>query len=215
MKSILLLAAGLLLAGTVSAQRLYGPLSDYSSTDFYESKFGFEASVNVSNAVGASSSSNFNAGSLTGFTAGATYELPVIYPFSLQSALLYSQKGYSAETASGNFTQRTEYIDIPVLAKFKIVNLVNLYLGPQLSFLASTSNTFSAGFNDANKQYYQSSNVNRTNFDGVIGVGIDVSRNFDIHARYNVDLNQTSANGNQFVPGYSNQVVQLGLGFKF
>ena len=215
MKNIVLLAAALLLGTVVKAQRIYGPLSDYSATNFYESKFGFEASVNVSNAVGASSSSNFNAGSLTGFTAGVTYELPVIYPFSLQSEVLYSQKGFAAQTSNGNFTQRTQYIDVPVLAKFKVAGLVNLYAGPQVSFLTASSNSFSAGFNEANKQYYNSSNINSTNFDAVLGVGFDVSHNFDIHAKYTIDLNQTSANGNQFVPGYNNQVLQLGLGFKF
>jgi len=215
MKSIILLAAGLLLAGAVKAQNVYGPLSDYSSNHFYDSKLGFEASVNVSNAVGTSSNSNFNAGALTGFTAGVSYELPVVFPFSIQSELLYSQKGFSAQTSNGNFTQRTQYIDVPVLAKFKVAGFVNLYAGPQVSFLAASSNSFSAGFNEGNKQFYASSNINKTNFDGVLGIGFDVSSKFDVHAKYTIDLNQTSANGNLYVPGYNNQVLQLGLGFKF
>ncbi len=215
MKNILLLALGLLFAGTVSAQRnIYGPLSDYNSTNFYEPKVGFEASVNVSNSIG-NSSSNFNTGSLTGLTAGLTFELPVVYPFSLQAEALYSQKGYSAETPNGNFTQRTQYIDVPLLAKFKVAGLVNFYLGPQVSFLAATSNSFSAGFNESNKQFYASTNVDKTNLDAVVGFGFDVSRTIDIHAKYTIDLNQSNANGNLYVPGYSNQVLQLGLGFKF
>jgi hypothetical protein len=215
MKNILLLALGLLLAGSVSAQSyLYGPLSDYNNTNFYQPKVGFEASVNVSNTLGASSS-NFNTGSLTGFTGGVTFELPVVYPFSLQSEVLYSQKGYSAQTPNGNYTQRTQFIEVPLLAKFKIGGLVNFYVGPQLSFLAASSNSFSTGFAEASKQYYASANINKTNFDGVIGIGFDVTRNIDLHAKYTMDLNQTSSNGNIYVPGYSNQTLQLGLGFKF
>jgi hypothetical protein len=213
MKNLLLLALCLMFAGTVSAQHIYGPLSDYNTTNFYDTKLGFEASVNVSNAIG-SSASNFNTGSLTGFTGGLTFELPVAYPFSLQSELLYSQKGFSAQTPSGNFTQRTEFIDLPVLAKFKIAGLVNFYVGPQISFLAASSNSFAAGFNENNKHYY-TSNISNTTFDGVIGIGFDVSRNIDVHAKYTIDVNQTNSNGNTYVPGYSNQVLQLGLGFKF
>lgn len=213
MKNLLLLALGVMFAGTVSAQHIYGPLSDYNTSNFYDTKMGFEASVNVSNAIG-TSTSNFNTGSLTGFTGGLTLELPVVYPFSLQSEVLFSQKGFSAQTPSGNFTQRTEFIDVPVLAKFKIAGLVNFYVGPQISFLAASSNSFAAGFNENNKHYY-TTNVSNTTFDGVIGIGFDVSRNIDVHAKYTLDVNQTNSNGNAFVPGYSNQVLQLGLGFKF
>jgi len=214
MKNILLLAMGLLLAGSVSAQRnLYGPLSDYNTTNFYDTKIGFEASVNVSNTLGGSS--NFNTGAMKGFTGGFTFELPVVYPFSIQSEVLYSQKGFSAETPNGNFSQRTQYIDVPVLAKFKVAGLVNLYMGPQLSFLAASANNFANGFNEGSKQFYNSANINKTNWDGVIGVGFDVSQNIDLHARYTVDLRQTNSNGNTFVPGYTNQALQLGLGFKF
>jgi opacity protein-like surface antigen len=219
MKKILFLAITLLIAGSVSAQRRYyhsqrntNSSDDY--TDFYQPKIGFEFGTNISNSV-SSSNSNYSTGSLVGLNAGITFDLPLIYPLSFAPEVIYSQKGYTAETSDGNFTQRTHFIDVPLLAKFRIGPAFNFYIGPQLSYLISTTNTYDNGFTVTSEHYYENNYGHKSFLDGVLGVSFDINRNVDLHARYTIDLSQTDSYGDTYTPDYRNQVWQIGLGFKF
>lgn len=214
MKKILFLVIGLLTAGSVSAQKYFNSAPG-NYDDFYQPKIGFEAGVNISNIV-SNKASNFSTGTLTGFNAGITFELPLAAAvrLSLAPEVLYSQKGYTAVTVNGNFTQRTQFVDVPLLAKFKITPIFNFYLGPQASILMSTKNTYDNGFVVTSQKYYDN-NSNNLYLGGVVGVSFDLTQSVDLHARYTIDLQQNNSNGNIYVPNYSNQVWQMGLGFKF
>ncbi len=218
MKKILFLAIGLLVAGSVSAQRRFyhSPRNTMSNdySNFYQPTIGFEIGANISNSV-SNSSSNYTTGSLAGLNAGITFNLPIIYPLSFAPEVLYSEKGYTAATQDGNYTQRTNFIDVPLLAKFKLGPVANFYIGPQLSYLISTTNTYDNGFTVTSEQYYANNNGHKSFLDGVVGVSFDFNRSVDLHARYTIDLQQTDNYGSTYVPNYSNQVWQIGLGFKF
>jgi opacity protein-like surface antigen len=214
MKKILFLAIGLLIAGSVSAQKYFNSApGNYDS--FFQPKIGFEVGANISN-IASNTASNFCTGTLTGFNAGITFELPLASAIRLSLApeVLYSQKGYTAVTVNGNFTQRTQFIDVPLLAKFKIAPIFSFYVGPQASFLMLTKNTYDNGFIVTNQKYYDNSS-NNLYLDGVVGVSFDLTQSVDLHARYTMDLQQNNSNGNIYVPNYSSQVWQIGLGFKF
>ncbi|PLW88455.1 MAG: hypothetical protein C0154_16540 [Mucilaginibacter sp.] len=127
---------------------------------------------------------------------------------------MFSQKGYKAETVDGTFKQRTNYIDIPLLAKFRVVPGFNFLIGPQLTFQTSTRNIYEDGFNRIVETEYDN-NGDKSIIAGVIGVGIDLTRNVELRARYNIDLDRNRTNGASLLPDYRNQVFQLGLGFKF
>ncbi|MCC8425664.1 porin family protein [Mucilaginibacter sp. UR6-11] len=219
MKKILFFAICLLVAGSVSAQRRYyhSPRGDggsrSSGDDFYSPKIGLEIGANVSNQI-STSSSNYSTGSLGGLNAGLTFDLPIIYPLSFAPEVLYSQKGYEATTANGIFTQRTHFIDVPLLAKFKVGPAFNFYIGPQLSYLLSTTNTYDDGFLVSSEHYYEDNNGHKSFLDGVLGVSFDLNRSVDLHARYTLDLQQTDSQGSTYVPNYRNQVWQFGIGFK-
>jgi hypothetical protein len=221
MKKILFLAIGLLtLAGSVSAQGYYGPRRAVRrpaprsrADDFYRIKVGITGGVNVANLVN-TYNSNFNTGSVTGFNAGLTLDIPLIYPLLFAPEVLYSQKGYTAVTADGNFTQHANYIDVPLLAKIRLAPGFNFVIGPQFSIPTSVTNTYDDGFATIAREHYSTAG-DKTLFDGVIGVGIDLNRFVELRARYTIDLNQTDSNGNTYVPDYRNQVWQFGLGIKF
>jgi len=222
MKKILcLMTICLLAAGTVSAQQYYyGPRRHVRRVverrpvdDFYKIKLGAVVGLNLANTVDAYNS-DYSTGTIAGLNAGLSLELPVIYPFSIEPELLYSGKGFSADDPDGHFTSRSNFIDVPILAKFKISPNFNFLIGPQISFLTSTTNTFDDGFSLVSQDHYNY-NGNTTFLDGVIGVSFDLNRNVELRARYTIDFNETDPYGYTTVPNYRNQVFQLGLGFKF
>ena len=220
MKKLLFFAICLLVAGSVSAQGYYSghrravrrsaPRS--SANDFYRTKIGIAGGFNFADAVD-SYNQNYSTAGITAFHVGLTLDIPVAYPLSFAPEVLYSQKGYAATTNDGNFTQRSNFIDVPLLAKFRLSPFFNFVVGPQISFPISTTNTYDNGFNLVDQEHYSTTH-DRTVLDGVIGVGFDINPNVEIRARYTIDFQETDDNA-AFIPGYRNEVFQLGIGFKF
>ncbi len=220
MKKILSLAICLLIAGSISAQGYYyghrravrRPAPRSQSNDFYRVRVGVAGGLNIADAVD-SYNSDYSTGSIAAFHVGLTLDVPIAYPLSFAPEVLYSQKGYSAQTTDGNFTQRSNFIDVPLLAKFRLSPFVNFVIGPQVSFPISTTNTYDNGFDVTARDHY-STTSDRTVVDGVIGIGFDINPNVELRARYTIDFQQTDDNA-YYVPGYRNEVFQIGLGFKF
>jgi len=218
MKKLFFFAVCLLVAGSVSAQRYYGPRrvrrppprSEYDN--FYKVRVGVTGGLDIANTISAYNA-NYSTAAIAGFNAGLTLDIPLIYPLSFAPEVLYSQKGYAAVTADGNFTQHSNYIDVPLLAKFKLSPTFNFLIGPQLAFPVSTTNTYDNGFNVTAEQYY-STYGNGVILDGVVGVSFDLSRDVELRARYALDLQQNRQNAS-YGGDYRNQVWQIGLGFKF
>ncbi|MCC8424337.1 porin family protein [Mucilaginibacter sp. UR6-11] len=208
MRKIILLAVILLGSRVLKAQTYFnGDRAGYNN--FYETKFGFEADATISNTT---DGTNFTTGNLAGFSLGFNVALPAIEPMSIMPALLYAQKGYTANTPSGTFSQRSQSVDIPVMAKFNTGGRLKFFIGPQVSFILSTSNKFSNSFPVAMRKNYQYSGTN-IRYQGVAGAGLDLTRSISIHALYTFDLQRTNKSASNFVPSYRQQALLLGLGF--
>jgi len=227
MKKIILLTAIVVMAlGAEAQRRVYrqpirrAPAPRYaqqreSNYNSFRPSIGFKIGANISNSV-SSRDYGYNTGSLFGLNLGLFADLPIIQPISFAPEVLYSQKGYVVGTSYGRFTQRSHFIDVPLLAKFKVAPNFNILVGPQLSWLMSTTNTYDDGFAITQRSTYDSdNNGHKTYLDGVIGVSFDLNRNVDLHGRYAINLQGTDRYGNTYTPDYRNQVWQIGLGFKF
>ncbi|WP_462267284.1 porin family protein [Mucilaginibacter sp.] len=225
MKKLFFMAMVLLMAGAADAQyyRRPGPpryrrptviyREQRRSDNFYKPRVGLTGNVNISDIV-SRDYDNFNTRSKVGFNAGLIFDIPVAYPFSIAPEVLYSQKGYRADTRYGSFAQRSNFIDVPVLAKFKLAPAFNLLLGPQFSFLLSTRNTYYNGFTPTYEEKYNY-NGDKSFIGGVIGASVDLNTNVELRARYTIDFSENNPNGYSDEPTYRNSVWQFGLGFKF
>ena len=219
MKRVLFFAICLLVAGDVCAQyrrvpvRRAKPAAFHNRhNDFYEVKAGIKGGFNIANTIDAYDP-DYSTSSLTGANAGFTLEVPIVYPLSFAPEILWSQKGFSASTYDGDFRQRNNFIDVPLLAKVQLAPRFNLVAGPQLSFLVSSKNIYRDGFTTLVEDRYDYAG-NKTLLGGVVGVSIDIGRNVDLHARYTVDIQDSRADFDSYIPDYRNQVWQIGLGFK-
>jgi len=216
MKKLLFMAICLFAAGSVSAQQYYyGPRHPHhqqqkrSSDDFYKVKVGITGGLNLANTVDAYNS-YYSTGTIAGFNAGLYFDVPLAYPVSFEPEVLYSQKGFSGQLSDGgNFTSRSGYIDVPLLAKFHVVPGFNFLIGPQVSFLTNTTNTYNDV--DATTQDHINYNGSNTFLDGVVGVSFDINPVVELRARYTIDL---TSNDSYYYGDYRNQVFQIGIGFR-
>ena len=225
MKRFVILAIALIAAGTVSAQRRYPAPRQYPNQrqhqnqrqrdDFYQVKFGIVGGLNVSSLVNVNNS-NYNTDTKLGLNIGGSLDIPIIKPLTFEGEVLYSQKGYKANTIDGDFTQKSSFIDVPLLAKLQVAPGFNFVVGPQISFLLNTQNVYRSGFTTVKEDVYNrdADGYNKSLIGGVVGIGLDLSPNVELRGRYTLDL-QNNGDRGTYAPQYRNQVWQVGLGFKF
>jgi hypothetical protein len=130
---------------------------------------------------------------------------------------LYSTKGYKLTSGFGEFTQTTHFIDLPILASFRLGGGLNLVAGPQVSFLLSTDNKFENGFATAQQTIVEdeSDRFKKSLVGGVVGFRYDFNNQFGINGRYALDFQKNNENGSTTTPEFKNQVFSVGLGVKF
>ncbi|MBS7566156.1 PorT family protein [Mucilaginibacter sp. Bleaf8] len=212
MKKLFLLAIALSAAVAANAQRRwYRP--QQRSDDFSNVRVGVTGNLNIANTI-SSDNSDFSTRTKAGFAGGLFVDIPVAYPLSIDAELLYSQKGYRASTINGDFAQRANFIDVPLLLKFRLTPGFNVLAGPQFSFLTSTRNTYYDGFNTIYEERYKYDG-DKNFITGVLGLSVDLNRNVELRGRYAIDLHENNPDGSGGVPEFRNQVWQFGLGFKF
>lgn len=112
-----------------------------------------------------------------GTHAGIYAELILPFPVSVQPEFSYSRQGFKFESGQAKAEARLNYFELPVLFKYRIIPMVHVFIGPQVSFLSNTSYDYSGTYRNYELE------ENQTTFSGLAGAGITLGR-FDINARY-------------------------------
>lgn len=108
-----------------------------------ELRLGAKVGVNFSSISG--DENEFLSG-LTSFHIGGLVEIPISEKFSIQPELLYSMQGATEEYSvipNGGFGVKYEndlkldYINIPIMAKYYVINGLSIEAGPQFGILVS------------------------------------------------------------------------------
>lgn len=204
MKKFFICAIGLLVAGVANAQT--GGV-----------KFGVKGGANFSNVISNDKSEDFNTDFKTGLHAGIFADIPLGSRLAFAPELVYSQKGYKttgSRLIGGpyEYTVTTNFVELPLLLNINASSL-NIHVGPQVSFLTSTTESFKQG----ESQYgttvkNDNNNLKKNLIGGVVGVGFNISSKTSLYGRYAIDLQQNNENGTSQTPRYKNQVFQVGLG---
>jgi hypothetical protein len=200
MKKIIFAVAVLLSTGTLSAQ------------EFVE--FGAKGGLNFANLSG---DNDEGLDGVTSFHLGLVAEFPFTDRFSVQPEVLYSGQG--ASVSEVDVTWKLDYISVPVMLKYYVVDGFSLEAGPQISF-----NVVSEAEADGNTM--EIDNVNSTDFGAGVGVGYELPMGLFFQGRYVFgfsdiwDNDGSDSNGglasNVFaVEGLKNNVFQISVGYKF
>ncbi|WP_442589511.1 porin family protein [Pedobacter sp. AW31-3R] len=202
MKKIFILAIGLFIATAANAQDGI--------------KFGVKGGLNIANIIKDDGNNDFDTESKLGFNAGLTVEIPLIAGLAFTPEVLYAQKGYKQTSSFGEFTRTTSFIDVPILASFRLGSSFNIVAGPQVSFLLSTKNKFENDFGSVEQTIDEESDrFKKSLVGGVVGFRYDINPKFDIHGRYALDFQKNNEDGSTNTPEFRNQVFSVGVGVKF
>ncbi|WKN46205.1 porin family protein [Tunicatimonas pelagia] len=130
-----------------------------------------------------------------GFHIGVFTQLPVSEFFAIQPEIMYSTKGASATynddliDLEGEYSFNLNYVDVPILATFRLGESAEIHIGPYVSYLTN-ANISSEGSID------ESANLDRDNFSTIdYGLSAGFQLNFNaisVGTRYNYGLNQVA-----------------------
>lgn len=143
-----------------------------------------------------------NEEAVTGIHAGIFFSTPISTKFALQPEILYSKQGVKTP----DYTYHYHYLNVPLIFKGTITEGLHLQFGPQFGILLAADRREGRNSLDITE------NMNR--YDGALalGLGYDIG-SWQLSTRYNLgisDIRDEREKGND----YTNQVVQLSLGYK-
>ncbi len=166
-----------------------------------------------------------NTSNHTGFFGGGYATIPLGNIVSLEPAMYYTQRGYEMKGALGiknveflgvNAKAKLDahYIDVPLLLKASI-NGLQLFAGPQVSYLAQADLRTTAGvlgINLLNRKMDATEQFNRWDAGVTGGVGYQFANGFNVMAAYDHGLSRMDAN--KSVNSY-NRSFKVGVGYSF
>jgi len=207
MKLFKFLTAGALMFGAVSVTTAQ---EDASNSSSMSPSFGVKGGVNFATVSG----DDFDSpDSRTSFHVGVFGEFPIAEIFSIQVEALYSGQGFESDIDGGVFggngkvEYQLDYINVPVLAKFYIVEGLSLEAGPQFSFKVNEEIDTDAN-NDPGD--FDLNEAESFEFGVSGGLSFQTSMGLFATARYNQGITDIIKDRD-----VKNSVFQLGIGFKF
>ncbi|WP_283635580.1 porin family protein [Aquaticitalea lipolytica] len=127
---------------------------------------------------------------------------------SLQIELLYSQQGYELKDGGGTYTQKLNYINLPLMLKAYPSDNFFLEAGPQVGYAITHKEEFDSSFSlfDTSQEFNPNSFDWGVNFGG--GFKTDTGVSFGV--RYHLGLGDIYDEGKP-----KNRVWQFSIGFDF
>ncbi|WPR70824.1 porin family protein [Flavobacterium sp. NG2] len=141
-----------------------------------------------------------------GFHIGLYGESFVSDNFAIQPEIMFSQQGYVINNGNEKFTQKLNYINIPLMFKAYPADNFFLEVGPQVGLAVTHKEEYSNGFLSSNNEYDPKKFDWGMNF----GTGIKSNSGLSIGVRYHLGLGDLYEQSKAF-----NRVWQFSLGIDF
>lgn len=162
----------------------------------------------------------------TGFHAGGFMQVPLTEYLVLEPGLSYSSKGYTLKGAldlkvldmlgiAARAELQSHYVDMPIVLKATMENGIQLYAGPQLSYLVQADLRARAGVlgvNLLNQKWNVTDQFNRLDAAVTAGIGYQFESGMNINAGYDFGLSRIDAGKSV---NARNQVIKVSLGYRF
>jgi len=177
-------------------------------------QFGVIGGLNISNLYTTDAISNV----IAGFNAGAFVRASITNTIALEPELYVSTKGasitYNSIIINGTANFNLTYLEMPLICIINITRLVNVQVGPYVSYLLDGKVKNVANINLFNfEQNINANDYNRVDAGVVVGAGLDVGA-VTMGLRYNLGLTKVGKTKSLFgtsytIPDASNAVLNF------
>jgi len=172
-----------------------------------QSGFGIRGGANFFNFGGSDVSEN-DYTNRVGFHAGIYATILPEGPVSVEPGVFYSVKG--SQNDDGLDSRAVlDYVDVPVLVRFRIGEGFNLFAGPQISFL--TNSKFEGEFGGSTLSF-DTDEIKSTDAGLVFGLGYNLPQGFNVQGSYDYGLTPIFKDSDSDV---FNRGFKVSLGYTF
>lgn len=169
--------------------------------------FGIRGGVNFFN-FGGGDIADDDYSQRTGFHAGLYNSFYLGSAVAIEPGVYFAVKGTKNDDFA-NSRAVLNYIDIPVLLRLHLTEGLNVFGGPQASFL--TSSKFEGDLFGSTVSF-DTDSVQETDFGMVIGLGYNLPKGLNVQGSYNYGLSPVFKNSNNDV---FNRGFMVSLGYTF
>ena len=191
-KILMLVACAAMVCGAAQAQGI---------------KFGAKAGLNV-----ASMTNDSDAKFRPAFYVGGLAEYGFSDKFAVQADLVYSLQGTTGKVGGVRATMSTHYLNIPIVAKYSLIDKLSVELGPQFGFLLSAKAKVSG--NGASASNGMTELCNTVDVSLPIGLSYGLTDNIAVNARYVLGLTGVLKDVDSS-DNTRNSVIQIGVSYYF
>jgi len=170
-----------------------------ATTSAQDFSFGVKGGINVASIGGGTYTGFSGLGSKISFHVGGVAEVPISEKFAVQPELLFSGQGSKITFVSGT-NINLNYINLPILGKYYIIEGLSAEAGPLVGFLLSTNR---------DKEDYNSLDVAFA-----IGASYKLNEKIFFSLRYNKGITDINKNDTIDVSNQNN-VLQISAGYAF
>lgn len=175
--------------------------------------FGVKAGMDFAN-WGGKDASDSNLDMNPGFHIGGFVESPLTRSLELESGLYLATKGARGEDSIEGIDLKVRstsyYLDLPVLVKYSFPAGLNLFAGPQFSYLLDSKWTWE--FDGEKESEWDTEGANRFDLGLVAGTGYKFKNGFRLNANYDLGLSKLGKDDNSKV---YNRVIKVSAGYVF
>lgn len=193
MKKLLILTFLVFLSIAVFSQRKY--------------EFGVKGGLNITTQTTKGESINVNSNYKAGYNAGVFGNFFFNKRMAGQLEIMISQKGSKWNDPYFTGKDNLCYIDIPLLFRFQIIDLISVHAGPQFSFMTRANSIPDSGDKWDAKSYY-----NNGDFGIAVGAEVHLPLRLSVVVRYIEGLSVTT-NETYYVDKWKNRVFQVSVTF--
>jgi len=185
--------------------------------------FGITGGLNYTNNINhEESKNNRNTDYIFGLNIGGYVKKSINDKWNFKPEFLYYEKGYKVKSSVGDTAEfKFNYISVPILFEYNIIEKTHIEIGPELSYLLNTENSYEYEFEN---QTFRISEIWDKRFDLGISIGANykLTEKFYLNIRYNQGLLSTvKENENELgsvdIEGnvYSKKILRLNRSFQF
>jgi hypothetical protein len=170
---------------------------------------GVKAGINISDQVTSGTGENVNVRSILRFHGGAYFTYFVLDKLAVQPELLFSGKGSDWDDPAYYVKDLLTYIDVPVLVRYQLIDLLNIHAGPQFGYLLSATQKDKSSGDVINiDEYYKKLDLGL-----VIGAEANLPYRINLTVRYVIGLIGTTTDV-EYIEPWLNNFFQISAGFR-
>lgn len=163
--------------------------------------WGVKAGMNIADFIGKDVK---NTDMKIAYNVGVVTEFGITEKFAIGPELVFSAQGYNVKVGDETAKFNAQYITLPIMAKYYVIDKLSINLGPQLGYAVSMKSKVGSTSQKLDKDLYNA-------FDLSIGVGATYHFwKMFADVRYNYGLTNILKESN-----VKNSVIQIGVGYKF